>query len=153
MSTASCKPEMLFLIIPLLIMEKINANSCSQKYYETIRRGTSSAISNSALISDVHKLVWIFPLISHTEGPSLSPEEIISSYHVDNRPVLIECSLLCKNEPKCVGFNYRITIVDIENCQLTNITENKNPENSGEWTLLRDRNVVNKVWIYLNLPI
>ena len=86
-----------------------------------------------------------FPSFCYTEGPSLSPEEIISSYHVDNRPAPIECSLLCKNEPKCTGFNYRITIMNIENCQLTNITENKNPENSGEWTLLRDRNVVNKV--------
>ena len=149
MSTALGKPKILFLIVPMLVMENINANSCkcSQKYYETIRRGTLLAISNS-FFSQSRTFITLskfFPSFCYTEGPSLSPEEIISSYHVDNRPVPIECSLLCENEPKCTGFNYRITIMNIENCQLTNITENKNPENSGEWTLLRDRNVVNKV--------
>jgi hypothetical protein len=41
-------------------------------------------------------------------------------------------------EPNCVGFNYRGATVNVENCQLTNVTEERSTTQTGDWTLLRD---------------
>jgi hypothetical protein len=72
-----------------------------------------------------------------TGGPGLSLNEVISSHRVENIAVQIKCYHLCKKEPKCVGFNYRITTIKIENCQLTNVTK-RGTTHTGDWTLLRD---------------
>ena len=74
----------------------------------------------------------------YTGGPSLTPDEVISSHSVGNSAVQIKCYNLCKKETKCVGFNYRITTINVENCQLTNVTKKRDTTETGDWTLLRD---------------
>ena len=73
-----------------------------------------------------------------TGGPPLPADEVISSHSVENSAVQIKCYHLCQKEPKCVGFNYRITTIKVENCQLTNVTKKRDTTTSGDWTLLRD---------------
>ena len=76
-----------------------------------------------------------FSILLPIEGSILPPEDTISSHYVDDPFVEIACLFLCMKEPKCVGFNCRITTMDEENCQLANITSNKNPSKTGDWTL------------------
>ncbi|CAB4037300.1 Hypothetical predicted protein, partial [Paramuricea clavata] len=97
-------------IILMLTIASINAQNCSPRYYETIRRG----------------------------GPSLPSNEVISSYRIEGVAIRIKCFTLCYKEPKCVGFNYRITTFKVENCQLTNVTKKRDTATSGDWALLRD---------------
>jgi hypothetical protein len=73
-----------------------------------------------------------------TGGPALPLNEVISSHIVENLAVQIKCFHLCQKEPKCVGFNYRITTINVENCQLTNVTKKRDTAQTGFWTLLRD---------------
>ena len=70
-----------------------------------------------------------------TEGPPLPQEEIISSHKVEIPAVEIKCHALCQREQRCVGFNYRAA-VNVENCQLTNVTKKRNTTKTGDWTLL-----------------
>lgn len=87
--------------------------------------------------------IWKISTFSRTEGSILPPNETISSYRLEEPAVHVKCCLLCDNEPKCVGFNYRITMMNVENCQLTNFSGNRNTQR-GEWTLLRDIEAVSK---------
>ncbi|CAB4037322.1 Hypothetical predicted protein, partial [Paramuricea clavata] len=97
-------------IILMLTIASINAQNCSPRYYETIRK----------------------------EGPPLPPNEVISSHSVEGVDIQIKCYHFCQKEPKCVGFNYRITTFKVENCQLTNVTKKRDTATSGDWALLRD---------------
>ncbi|XP_028406449.1 uncharacterized protein LOC114528938 [Dendronephthya gigantea] len=49
---------------------------------------------------------------------------------------MFECYTLCNGEENCVGFNYRTT-QNIENCQLTNVTNNRGNSKKGDWILMR----------------
>ncbi|CAB3994154.1 Hypothetical predicted protein, partial [Paramuricea clavata] len=102
--------KMFTSIILILKIASINGQNCSPTYYETIRRG----------------------------GPRLPPDEVIASHSVENPAVQIKCYHLCQKEPKCVGFNYRIITIKVENCQLTNVTKKRDTAASGDWILLRD---------------
>ena len=48
---------------------------------------------------------------------------------------------LREGDEKCIGFNYRTT-KDVENCQLTNVTDNKSNSNKGDWILMREYEAV-----------
>ena len=80
-----------------------------------------------------------------TEGAILPINETISSHRVEEPAVHVKCCLLCDNEPKCVGFNYRTTTMNDENCQLSNVTRNTNTSKTGDWTLFRDVNDVSLI--------
>ncbi|XP_028413271.1 ficolin-2-like [Dendronephthya gigantea] len=76
--------------------------------------------------------------IIRRESSHLPSDKIVSSHTIKSGAVVIECHKFCKNEPKCVGFNYRIT-KDVLNCQLTNITGKRDHATSkGEWILMED---------------
>ena len=79
---------------------------------------------------------WSFSYF--TEGPSLPPNEIISSHKLGIIAAEIRCYSLCQEESRCVGFNYRTTATNDENCQLTNVTRKRNTTKKGDWTLRRD---------------
>ena len=81
------------------------------KYIENCE-GTSYIFNNGAS--------YIF-----VAGPPLPPDEIISSHKVEISAVEIKCYSLCKGEPRCVGFNYRATTIDVNNCQLTNVSKKR----------------------------
>ena len=73
-----------------------------------------------------------------SEGSTLPQDEIISSHTVKSGIIPIECYEICQKEPKCVGFNYRDKISDV-NCQLTNVTGDRNHmAMTGEWILMLD---------------
>ena len=79
--------------------------------------------------------------VSFSPGfPSLPPEEIISSHMVE-QPIQASCNLLCFNVSKCVGFNFRTKLNEI-NCQLTNTTKKMIHIEEGEWTLFVDVDAV-----------
>ena len=69
-------------------------------------------------------------------GSSLPSNEIVSRHIVTSQFVMFECYTLCEGEEKCFGFNYR-TNKDVENCQLTNVTDNKSNSKKGDWILMR----------------
>ena len=54
---------------------------------------------------------------------------------------MLGCHTHCIGEVRCVGFNYR-AIKGVENCQLTNVTDNREKLNLGDWILLRDPEAV-----------
>ena len=65
------------------------------------------------------------------KGPSLAPEEIISSYVVDSE---LECSTRCVGKSTCTAFNYRkISMEYAANCQISNTTEERDHLEEGEW--------------------
>ncbi|XP_028391558.1 ficolin-2-like [Dendronephthya gigantea] len=100
------------LILLIIKISRISSQKCSSEIFTTIRNG----------------------------GPSLRPEEIISSHTVNYGILPIECYELCQKKPKCVGFNYRDKI-NVVNCQLTNITGKGNhfeTTEEGEWILMND---------------
>ena len=57
------------------------------------------------------------------------------------QPIQEWCTLLCFNVSKCVGFNFRIKLNEI-NCQLTNTTKKRKHIEEGEWTLFLDVDAV-----------
>ncbi|CAB4027865.1 Hypothetical predicted protein, partial [Paramuricea clavata] len=75
----------------------------------------------------------------------LPPDEIISSHNIDGPTTMIaaKCFFLCEKDGKCVGFNFR-TQLNTENCQLTNVIQNRNENETrkGDWTLFRDSEAV-----------
>ena len=85
-----------------------------------------------------------FVTFTHAEGQILLPNETISSHRLEEPAVHVKCCLLCDNEPKCVGFNYRTTAMNDENCQLTNVTRNSNTSKTGDWALYLDMEAVSK---------
>ncbi|XP_028408878.1 cysteine-rich with EGF-like domain protein 2-B [Dendronephthya gigantea] len=70
-------------------------------------------------------------------GPSLPADEIISKHNITSLHVMLGCHNLCKDEEKCVGFNYRTT-KNVENCQLTNVTKEREKAKTGDWVLMLD---------------
>ncbi|XP_028411181.1 microfibril-associated glycoprotein 4-like [Dendronephthya gigantea] len=51
---------------------------------------------------------------------------------------MLGCHTHCKDEDKCVGFNYRTT-KNVENCQLTNVTRKQEETKlTGDWILMRN---------------
>ncbi|XP_028408880.1 adhesion G protein-coupled receptor E2-like [Dendronephthya gigantea] len=50
---------------------------------------------------------------------------------------MLGCHNHCKDENKCVGFNYRTT-KNVENCQLTNVTKEREKVKAGDWVLMLD---------------
>ncbi|XP_028411122.1 ficolin-2-like [Dendronephthya gigantea] len=97
------------LSLLLLAIGNISANQCSPTNYDTIIQG----------------------------GPSLPADEIISRHNVTSSIVMLGCHTHCKDEDKCVGFNYRTT-KNVENCQLTNVTRKKEETKTGDWILIQD---------------
>ena len=82
-----------------------------------------------------HQVRFIPSTFFYTDGPSLPPEQIISSHNV-NPPVQANCNYLCYTESKCVGFNFRTKTNDnlAVNCQLTNMSRKRENMEEGEWT-------------------
>ena len=72
----------------------------------------------------------------YNHGNSLKEEEVVSSYSVHSQ---VDCSLKCREEQFCVGYNYRLKSRAGEiNCQTGHNT-----------TLKRDaESVVNGEWIF-----
>ncbi|XP_028411177.1 hemicentin-1-like [Dendronephthya gigantea] len=96
------------LSLLLLAIGNISANQCSPTNYDTIIKA----------------------------GPSLPADEIISRHNVTSSVVMLGCHTHCKDEDKCVGFNYRTT-KNVENCQLTNVTRKKEETKlTGYWILM-----------------
>ena len=83
-----------------------------------------------------------FVTFAHADGQTLPPNETISSHRLEEPAVHVKCCLLCEKEPKCVGFNYRATTMNGENCQLTNVTRNSNTSKTGDWALYLDMEAV-----------
>ncbi|XP_028408882.1 uncharacterized protein LOC114531475 [Dendronephthya gigantea] len=50
---------------------------------------------------------------------------------------MLGCHTHCQDEEKCVGFNYRTT-KNVENCQLTNVTKEREKTKTGDWMLMLD---------------
>ena len=63
---------------------------------------------------------------------------------------MLGCHIHCKGEKECVGFNYR-TKRNVENCQLTNVTENRENSNKGDWILMRDSEAVHPLRLLIKL--
>ncbi len=82
-----------------------------------------------------------FNFLLFTAGPPLPTADIISAHKIEISAVEVICYRICQREPRCVGFNYR-EAVNVENCQLTNLTEKRNTTKTGNWTLLRDMEAV-----------
>ncbi|XP_028406455.1 uncharacterized protein LOC114528944 [Dendronephthya gigantea] len=101
------------LTILLLTTANVKASNCSPTNYDIILKG----------------------------GSSLPSDEIISRHNVSSSVVMLGCHTHCKEEEKCVGFNYRTT-KDVENCQLTNVTNNRGNSKKGHWILMRDAEAV-----------
>ena len=72
-------------------------------------------------------------------GSSLHQNDILSNHTVYAKT---ECSLMCLELSKCVGFNYRAKSNKyVVNCQLSNKThkrENDEIEETGEWKFYQD---------------
>ena len=65
------------------------------------------------------------------------------SHKVEIMNIKIDCLFLCEAETRCVGFNFRITATNGENCQLTNVTKKRNSPIKGDWILSLDIEEVN----------
>ena len=70
-------------------------------------------------------------------GSSLHSDDILSNHTVHAKT---ECSLMCLQKSKCVGFNYRTKSNKYAvNCQLSNKKrDNGEIENTGEWKFYQD---------------
>jgi hypothetical protein len=70
----------------------------------------------------------------------LPPEEIISSHAVHSK---VECSLKCLQKSTCVGYNYKPESNEYAvNCQLSNKTQERESDQSEEWTFYQDLETV-----------
>ena len=72
-------------------------------------------------------------------GSSLHPEDILSNHTVSAKT---ECSLMCLERSKCVGFNYKAKSNKyVVNCQLstkTHRSKNGDSKETGEWKFYQD---------------
>ncbi|XP_028406453.1 uncharacterized protein LOC114528942 [Dendronephthya gigantea] len=116
------RPFTTTFILLLLKTANINANSCSPKNYDVVREG----------------------------GSSLPSGEIISRHNVTSSVVMLECHTHCKDDEKCVGFNYRTT-KNVENCQLTNVTNNRGDSNKRDWILPWDAEEIESVKLFCDM--
>ena len=150
MPTAEFKLKKLFLILPMLV---IATKDCSQSHYIE----PSEKVSHHEFLyfrtlifsrTSFVNLDWNFVLNFLTEGSILPPNETISSHRLEEQAVHMKCYLLCDKQPKCVGINYRMTAMNVENCQLTKTTGNRNTSKTGDWILLHDVERVSKKYFY-----
>ncbi|XP_028416056.1 uncharacterized protein LOC114539640 isoform X1 [Dendronephthya gigantea] len=91
----------------------------------------------------IQKIILLSFLSKYLDGLSLPSDEIISRHNVTSSVVMLGCHTHCEDEEKCVGFNYRTT-KNVENCQLTNVTNNRENLKRGDWILMRNAEAVGR---------